>query len=44
LRKNWKKNEAVYRLFIDLKRACDSVRGEMKKEMFSRFRVGKLPV
>jgi hypothetical protein len=37
LRKKWEYNEAVHQLFIDFKRACDSVRREVLHNILIEF-------
>jgi hypothetical protein len=39
LRKKWECNEAVYQLFIDFKKACDSVRREVLYNILIEFRI-----
>jgi hypothetical protein len=37
LRKKWEYNEAVHQLFIDFKKACDSVRREVLDNILTEF-------
>jgi hypothetical protein len=41
LEKKWEYNETVHQLFIDFKKACDSVKGEVLYNILLEFRIHK---